>query len=409
MTGPSLARRRAALFALSMGGFGIGCTEFLAMGLLPQIARDLLPGVWAHSSAVANAQAGAVISAYALGVVVGAPTIAATLARLPRRGLLIGFIAAFALASLASAVAPSFAVLVVIRFLAGLPHGAYFGIASLVAGDLLGPGRRGLGVALTLAGLTIANVIGIPVLTAIGQAAGWRVSYLVIAAVFAAAGVAIAVTLPYQPGNPLATVRRELGVLRHGQVWLSLGAGAVGFGGFFAVDSYLAPLTTVTAGLPAQLVPFTLVLMGLGMTAGNLLGGRIADRGALRGVAWSLAAMVAVLAFVALCAGVPMLLFAGALLLGLSSNVFAVAVQTRTIEVAHDGRTLAAALNHSALNLGNGLGAALGGAAIAAGFGYAATGWVGVVLGVAGGLFVVIAIVTSRGPQTAAARATGVS
>lgn len=397
MTGPSVTRRRAALFALSLGGFGIGCTEFLAMGLLPQIAKDLLPGVWAHSTAAANAQAGILISAYALGVVVGAPTIAATLARLPRRGLLIGFAAAFTVGTLLSAIAPSFGVLVLIRFLAGLPHGAYFGIASLVAGDLLGPGRRGLGVSLTLAGLTIANVVGLPVLTAIGQSAGWRVSYLVIAAVFALALVALAVTLPAQPGDPHATVRRELGALRHGQVWLSLGAGAVGFGGFFAVDSYLAPLTTATAGLPVQVVPLTLVLMGVGMTVGNLLGGRIADRGALRAVAWSMLAMVAVLAFVAIGAHSPALLFLGVLLLGVTSNVFAVSVQTRTIEVAHDGRTLAAALNHSALNFGNSVGAALGGAAIAAGFGYASAGWVGVALGLAGGVFVVVALLTSRG------------
>ena len=184
-TSLSSARIRLALLALALGGFGIGSTEFVAMGLLPNIAHDLLPQVYAQSPNAANAQAGWIISAYALGVVVGAPTIAALAARWPRKKLLLWLLVAFTVGTVASALAPTFGLVLVARFLSALPHGAYFGIASLVDASLMGPGKRGQGVAFVLSGLTIANVIGVPFITWVGQTHGWRIAYLVVAAIFA--------------------------------------------------------------------------------------------------------------------------------------------------------------------------------------------------------------------------------
>lgn len=214
MTSLSPARTRLALLALAIGGFGIGATEFVAMGLLPNIAHDLLPAQYASSPEDALARTGLMISAYAAGVVVGAPTIAALAARFPRRGLLVALAAAFTLGTVASALAPTFELVVVARFIAALPHGAYFGVAALVAADLMGPGNRGRGVAFVLSGLTIANVIGVPLITLLGQTAGWRVAYLAVAAIFAATLVAILLLVPAQPGDPAATFRRELKVFR---------------------------------------------------------------------------------------------------------------------------------------------------------------------------------------------------
>ena len=198
----SPTRTRLALLALALGGFGIGATEFVAMGLLPQIAQNLLPDVWASSSDDAIAQAGVMIAAYALGVVVGAPTIAVFAARLPRRAILLGLTIAFTLGTIASALAPTFELVVLFRFIAAVPHGAYFGIAALVAASLMGPGKRGQGVALVLSGLTVANVIGVPLITALGQVSGWRIAYLVVAGIFAASVLAIRLTVPWQPGDP---------------------------------------------------------------------------------------------------------------------------------------------------------------------------------------------------------------
>jgi DHA1 family inner membrane transport protein len=373
-------RIRLALLALALGGFGIGTTEFVAMGLLPNIAADLLPGLWAVAPEDAIAQAGAMIYAYALGVVVGAPTIAVFAARLPRRGLLVGLAIAFTVGTVASALAPTFELAVAARFLAGLPHGAYFGVAALVAASLMGPGKRGQGVALVLSGLTIANVVGVPAITLLGQVSSWRIAYLVVAAIFALTVVAIRVVVPVQPGDPTATARRELGAFGRVQVWLALLTGAIGFGGFFAVYSYVAPLTTQVTGLPESFVAIALVVLGLGMTIGNLIGGRAADRGVLRALFLSFAALAVSLLGLALTAHDPVGLLIFLFLVGGSAAALSPPIQTRLMDVAGDSQTLAAAVNHSSLNLGNSLGALLGGAVIAAGWGYVAPTWIGLAL-----------------------------
>ena len=380
----SSARIRLALLALALGGFGIGSTEFVAMGLLPNIAHDLLPQLYAASPTDANAQAGWIISAYALGVVVGAPTIAAVAARWPRKKLLLWLLVAFTVGTLASAVAPTFQLVMLARFVSALPHGAYFGIASLVAASLMGPGKRGRGVAFVLSGLTIANVIGVPTITWIGQHSGWRIAYLVVAAIFALTFVAVALLVPWQAGDAKATMKNELRAFTRLQVWLALLIGAVGFGGFFAVYTYIAPIVTTITGMPESTVPLVLVLAGLGMTVGNILGGRAADHSVPRSM---------LLFFAILLVGLAALWLTASTIPGLLISVFVVSgacsalsptIQTRLMDVARDSQSIAAALNHSALNIANAAGAFFGGLTIAAGLGYLSPVVVGGLLAVGG-------------------------
>lgn len=380
----SPARTRFALVALALGGFAIGSTEFVAMGLLPNIARDLLPGVWASSHQQAIAQAGVLVSAYAAGVVVGAPTIAAVAARLPRKGLLLGLLIAFVVATLAASVLPSFGLVVLARFVAGLPHGAYFGVATLAASDLLGPGNRGRAAAFVLGGLTIANIVGVPIITYVGQQAGWRIAYLIVAGAFALTFFAVWAALPGAAGDPTATVRNELKAFAKPQVWLTVAIGAIGFGGFFCAYTYIASVTTSVTGMPQSFVPVVLVVFGVGMTVGNLAGGIFSDHGIKRAVLVSLTAVLVALVVLDLGSGSPAGLLVGVLLVGIASSALGPAIQVRLIDVARESRTIGAATTHSALNIGNSLGAALGGVVIAAGLGYLAPIQVGVLLTAAG-------------------------
>lgn len=397
----SPARTRLALLALALGGFGIGATEFAAMGLLPNIAADLLPAQFAASPAEANAQAGWLIAAYALGVVVGAPTIAAFAARVPRKLLLLCALAVFVVGTIASALLPSFGLILVARFVAALPHGAYFGIASLVAASLMGEGKRGRGVALVLSGLTIANVIGVPLITFVGQEAGWRVAYLGVAGIFVATFVAVWLLVPMQAGDPQATMRRELGAFGRLQVWLALLIGAVGFGGFFAVYTYVAPVVTDVAGLDASFVPIVLVVAGLGMTLGNFAGGRAADHSVVGTVIVCFGLFVVSLTGFALTADSPIGLLVFIFLVAGSASALSPAIQTRLMDVAGDSQTLAAAVNHAALNIGNSLGAYLGGVTIAAGLGYLSPSLVGVALCVPGILLMLLSVWIGRRSELA--------
>ena len=394
--GLSRARVRLALLALALGGFAIGCTEFVAMGLLPNIARQLIPTVYAVSPTQANGQAGLLVSAYAAGVVVGAPTIAALSARFPRRTLLLWLLVAFTVTTVASAVLPTFGLVLAARFLAGLPHGAYFGVAALVAASLMGPGNRGRGIAIVLGGLTVANVIGVPSITFLGQVAGWRIAYLAVAAIFAVTFVAVLLVVPKQPGDPAATVRRELTIFRRPQVWFALAIGAIGFGGFFAVFTYVAPIITNVAGLPESFVPIALLVAGVGMTVGNFIGGHVADVSLVRGLFVFFGALLAGLLGLAFAAqtvaGVLVFLF----VIGAATAAVSPAIQTRLMNVAGDSQTLAAAINHASLNIGNSVGAALGAAAVGAGLGYLSVTWLGVVLCGLGVVIAVISFATER-------------
>ncbi|WP_167330141.1 MFS transporter [Rhodococcoides fascians] len=363
------------MLALSIGGFGIGTTEFASMGLLPDIATTM---------GISEPSAGHMISAYALGVVVGAPTIAALAARVPRRMLLLALMVAFTLGNLGTVFAPSFNELVASRFVAGLPHGAYFGVAALVAAHLAEPGKRAKAVAMVMMGLSVANVVGVPVATWIGQALGWRSAFALVAVIGLLTVSALVLWMPRLDAMPTTSPITELGALRRGQVWMTLFVGIVGFGGMFAVYTYIASTLTDVAGLARALVPVALMIYGLGMVAGNYAGGWLADKYKLKGTFIGLAATAVFLAVFVVAAHNPVTALLLVFLIGASGSSVVPGLQTRLMDVAEDAQTLAASLNHAAFNLANAIGAAVGGAVIAAGLGYTAPAAVGSGLAVAG-------------------------
>ena len=364
-----------AIGALAVGGFAIGTTEFMAMGLLPQVADGV---------GVSIPTAGHLISAYALGVVVGAPVLAFLGARLPRRGLLIALMTAYAGANALSALAGSYGLLLLARFLDGVPHGAYFGVASLVAAGLAARGREGRAVAMVMIGLSVANVVGVPAATWMGQHLGWRSAFWVAAGLSVLTVVLVALLVPSVPGDADATGRRELSLFAQPQAWLTLLAGAIGFGGMFALYSYIAKVVTVVGGLSDGAVPVFLLAFGLGMVAGTYVAGPLADWSVFRSLLGSSLAMAALLLLYAALAPAGWWALAPAFLVAVSSSVLVVNLQLRLMSVAGEAQTLGAAMNHSSLNIGNALGAWLGGLVIAAGWGYRAPALVGVVLALLG-------------------------
>lgn len=388
-------RRWPALLALALGSVGIGLTEFVPAGLLPQIAQDVLGAEYTQEPSRAVAHAGWMITAYALGVVVGAPLIAVVTARVRRNRLVIGLLVLFVLGTIGSAVAPTFELVLVARFVAGLPHGAYFGAAGLLAASMMGPGTEGRGFAIVLSGLTVANVAGVPLITLLGQNAGWRVAYVVIAGVFVLALIAVAATAPKAStasGSPAA----ELHALGRPQVWLVAVTAALGFSGFFAATSYIAPMTTTVTGLPQTAVVWVLVAVGLGMTAGNVAGGWYADRQPQRAMLLGFTGMIFATAFVWLAGSQPVGLFVGAFLVGATTLFLAPALQARLIAAAPGAQLMGAALNQSATNVANSLGAAVGSVVIGAGLGYRAPAAAGVAFGVIGLALTAVGVVVNR-------------
>ncbi|GAA2702063.1 MFS transporter [Actinoplanes palleronii] len=391
-------RRWAALLALALGGFGLGLTEFVAMGLLPEIARDLLPDVYARSAPDGVARAGWMITTYALGVVAGAPTIAALTARVPRRRLVLGLLGLMVAGTTASALAPTFELVLAGRFIAALAHGAYFGAAGILAAGILGPGNHGKGLSIVIGGLTAANLLGVPLITGLGQAHGWRAAYLAVAAVFAVTLLTAALVVPPVAVAPGGSPRAELRAFRSPQVWLVILVVAIGPAGFFAVNSYVAPVTTHVTGLSAGVVPWVLATMGLGMTAGIAAGGIAADRDLRRSVLWGLSGLAVSVAFFGLTASHPVGLFAGAFLVGAASLFIVPALQAQLMVAAPGTQLMGAALNQAAINVSNGLGAALGGLVIAAGWGYLSSAWLGIALALIGLLLAVLSFRLDRHP-----------
>ncbi|MDZ5460878.1 MFS transporter [Azohydromonas lata] len=370
-------RRRAfwpSVLALGVGGFAIGTGEFVIMGLLPEVARDL---------GVSIPQAGHVISAYALGVVIGAPVLAVLAAGWPRRALLLVLMALFAAGNFASALAPGYLSLNLLRFMAGLPHGTYFGVAALVAASLAPPDRRASAVGLVMSGLTSATLVGVPIAAWLGQHLGWRAAFILVGAIAALACLLIRRGVPELPVPHGASPLRELGALGRPQVWLTLGIGAIGFGGMFSVFSYIKPTLIEVAGLSLEAMPFMLALFGTGMVVGNLVGSRLADKSLHGTIAGLLVWNAVVLGGFAFAAGEAVTAAIGVFLIG-TIVAIAPALQIRLMDVAGEAQTLSAALNHSAFNIANALGAWLGGVAIAAGLGWTSTAWVGVVLALGG-------------------------
>jgi DHA1 family inner membrane transport protein len=371
---------------LALGGFAIGTTEFATMSLLPDLAHDLR---------ITVPVAGHVISAYALGVVVGAPLIAVLSARVARSTLLIALMGLYSLANGLSAVAANYRWMLGLRFLSGLPHGAYFGIAMLVAASVVPANQRARAAGHVLLGLTVATIVGVPLANWLGQVVGWRWCFGIVAALALVTAILVAIFIPKAQQDKGASPSRELGALRRGQVWLTLAIGAIGFGGVFSVYTYLASTLMAVTAVPVRLVPMVFAAFGVGMTAGNIVVPYFADRAVMRtagllllGSAMTLALYpVAAAHFGTVTLDVMAIGFCGAL---------ATVLQTRLMDVAGDAQSLAAALNHSAFNVANALGPWLGGLAIAAGFGWTSTGWVGCVLALGGFAAWVIASVTDR-------------
>ncbi|MBB4190516.1 DHA1 family inner membrane transport protein [Rhizobium aethiopicum] len=374
---PSATTVALVQLALACGGFGIGTGEFAIMGLLPNVADTF---------SVTTPQAGYVISAYALGVVVGAPVIAVLAAKMARRTLLLTLMLVFAIGNISSAMAPTFEAFTMLRFITGLPHGAYFGVAALVAASMVPVHRRARAVGRVMLGLTVATLLGTPLTTFFGQSLDWQVAFLSVGVVGLLTVVLIWVYVPKDRVSEEASFSRELGAFRRPQVWLTLGIAAVGYGGMFAMFSYIAATTTEVAMLPETAVPIMLVLFGVGMNAGNFIGSWLADKSLLGTIGGSLVYNIVVLTTFSLTAANPYMLGLSVFLVGCG---FAAgpALQTRLMDVAADAQTLAAASNHSAFNIANAIGAWLGGLVIAWGYGFAATGYVGAALSFLG-LFV---------------------
>ncbi|PDS44630.1 MFS transporter [Rhizobium anhuiense] len=374
---PSATTVALVQLALACGGFGIGTGEFAIMGLLPNVAETF---------SVTTPQAGYVISAYALGVVVGAPVIAVLAAKMARRTLLLTLMLIFAAGNISSAMAPTFETFTLLRFISGLPHGAYFGVAALVAASMVPVHRRARAVGRVMLGLTVATLLGTPLTTFFGQSLDWQVAFLSVGVLGLLTVALIWFYVPKDQVSEEAGFLRELGAFRRPQVWLTLGIAAVGYGGMFAMFSYIASTTTEVAMLPESAVPIMLVLFGVGMNAGNFIGSWLADKSLLGTIGGSLVYNIVVLTTFSLTAANPYMLGLCVFLVGCG---FAAgpALQTRLMDVAADAQTLAAASNHSAFNIANAIGAWLGGLVIAWGYGFAATGYVGAALSFLG-LFV---------------------
>ncbi|MTE18773.1 MFS transporter [Streptomyces sp. TRM43335] len=388
-----------ALLALAVAAFGIGTTEFVMMGLLPNVADDL---------GVTVPTAGHLVSAYAIGVVVGAPLLAAVGVRVPRRRMLIALMGLFTVGNLASALAPDYGTLLAGRVLAGLPHGAFFGVGAVVAARLVREGRQARAVATMFLGLTVANIVGVPGGTALGQQLGWRATFLVVTVIGLAAMAALAALVPHLPperrdpadavaGGVGAELRREVRALGNRQVLLGLLTAVFGFAGVFALYSYLASMVTEVTGMAESSVTVVLALFGVGMTLGALAAGPLTDRALRPTLYGALAALALVLVAFRLTVHVPWAAMATVVVIGAVGFMTTTPLQMLVMEKARNAPTLAAASNHSAFNLANAGGAWAGGTAIAAGWGWTSPALVGAGLAVVGLAIAVTAGVLDRG------------
>ncbi|MBW4096415.1 MAG: MFS transporter [Acidobacteria bacterium] len=364
-----------AILALALGGFAIGTTEFAMMGLLPNVAAGV------H---VTEPEAGHLISAYALGVVIGAPAFAVLGARMPRKLLVLVLMSFLTIANISSFFAPEYWSLMITRFLSGLPHGAYFGVAAVIAASLVPPTKRGRAISMVMLGLSLANVVGVPLATFLGQQAGWRTLFLVVGGIGALTVAGIALFVPHVKADPGASIGSELVALKRVQTWLTLLVGVVGFGGFFAVYTYISPTMTSLAGFSSSFIPVIVGLYGLGMVAGNVVGGRLADRSVMGTIYWVMGGVAVVLVLFGAFVHVQWAALVLTFLVGAVGSMLIPSLQTRLLDVSPGAPSLASSLNHSALNVANALGAFLGGAVLNLGLGYTAPAMVGAVLAALG-------------------------
>ncbi|SOC56599.1 MFS transporter [Ornithinimicrobium cerasi] len=379
--------RTLASVALVVGGIGIGITEFVTMGLLPQIAEGV---------GVSIPAAGHTISAYALGVVVGSPLVALGASRLPRRRVLVVLMAVFALGNALSALAPTYGTLVGARFLSGLPHGGFFGLAALVAVAMAPRGQGGRAVGTVMLGIPIAMVAGVPLGTWAGQELGWRSAYWAVAVIGVVTAVLVRAWVPSFPAERDQSFMVELRAFGNLQFWLTMLVGAVGFGGMFAMYSYIAPTIEEVTGLDRAWVPVFLLVYGAFSVVGTWLGGRLGDWSVLRTLAlMGLVSAVSLLAFWQTSRWVVPALVTLAFV-AVSGSAWVIALQLRLMAVAGTARTLGAAMNHSSLNVANALGAYVGGLVIAGGHGFRAPSLVGAGLSAAGLALLGLSLVLHR-------------
>ncbi|MFE9850983.1 MFS transporter [Streptomyces sp. NPDC005576] len=372
-----------ALLALAIGAFGIGTTEFVIMGLLPEVAADFQ---------VSIPTAGFLVTGYALGVVAGAPLMTLLGTRISRKRMLMLLMGLFVIGNVVSALAPVFSVMIIGRVIASLAHGAFFGIGSVVAADLVAPQKKAGAIAMMFTGLTVANVVGVPLGTYIGQTAGWRVTFVVVAALGVVGLLGVAKLVPEQPRPEGVRLRHELAAFRNVQVLLAMAMTVLGFGGVFAAITYITPMMTGIAGFAPSSVTWLLVLFGIGMVAGNLLGGKFADRHLMPMLFVTLGSLAVVLALFTVTAHNKIAAAVTIVLIGALGFATVPPLQKRVLDQASGAPTLASAVNIGAFNLGNALSAWLGGLVIAAGFSYTAPNWVGAALA---GAALILAVVSS--------------
>lgn len=358
----------AGLVALALGGFGIGLTEFGIVGLLPDVASDLR---------VTESAAGYLVSGYALSVAVGALALTAAVSRYDRKKVLLGLMVLFIVGNLACAIAPGYSILLLGRVIAALCHGAFFGIGAVVAADLVPANRRAAAIALMFGGLTVANVFGIPLGTLLGQQLGWRSTFWALTFIGVVVFIGLRLLVPSTPVPVKTNLRQEIGVFGRPQVWVSATVSVLTFGGVIGAFTYIAFTLTEVSDFPSSAVPWLLVLFGVGTFIGNFIGGKVADRAPVRSLTLLLALNTVVLGVFALTAHSQAMTIVFLFLMGAVGLATAPGLQLRMMEHAQDAPTMASGANIAALNVGNALGAWLGGLGLSAGLGYVSPLWIG--------------------------------
>ncbi|ADB36609.1 MFS transporter [Spirosoma linguale] len=374
---------KKSLLPLAIGGFGIGMTEFVIMGILPDVASSLQ---------ISIPVAGHLISSYALGVVLGAPLLVGIAGNYPPKKILLGLMALFTFCNALSSFAPNYEIMMITRLLSGLPHGAFFGVGAVVASRLAGKGKEAQAISMMFAGLTVANIIGVPLGTYIGHTMSWRITFIIIAAVGLATMFCIQKLLPVMPVVGESSLRKDLKLFTRVEPWLILGITAIGTGGLFAWFSYIAPLLTEVAHFGSSQITWILILAGLGMATGNLISGRTADLiSPSKATALFLLLMTCSLIGVYFVAQYQIPLLIMTFITGAIAFSLGAPIQILMIRAANGSEMLASSVSQAGFNMGNALGAYLGGLPIAAGLGYASPEWVGAALAFAGfGLAMVV-------------------